>query len=102
MAVRLFETFDFMHCQFQCPSQDNGADGPVKTLREIIQACEAAGMVDLEVGGHVHSRPASVVQGNSTDQLLVLPCEFFFILPPNPSKPFFDSLPPATHKSLIL
>lgn len=81
MAVWLFETCDFIHCQFQCPSQDNGADAPVKTLREIIQACEAAGMVDLEVGGHVHSRPASVVQGNSTDQLLVLPCEFFSFCP---------------------
>ena len=69
MSVRLFGTCDFMQCQF--PSQDQGADGPVKTLREVIQACEAAGMVDLEVGGHVHSRPASVVQGNSADQLLV-------------------------------
>ena len=62
--------FNLCYFHVSC-SQDQGVDGPVKMLREIIQQCEASGMVDMEIGGHVHTRPAAVVQGNSPDQLLV-------------------------------
>ena len=51
--------------------QENGTDGPVKTLRETIQQCETAGLVDFELAGHCYNRPPAVVQGVSTDQYLV-------------------------------
>ena len=50
--------------------QESGNDGPLRSLREILQHCETNGMVDLELGGHSYSRPASVVQGVARDQLL--------------------------------
>lgn len=45
-------------------------DGPVKTLREVMQQVETSGMVDFTLAGHEYSRPPAVVQGNAADQLL--------------------------------
>ena len=64
--------------------QESGADGPVKPLRQVIQQCESAGLVDLEIGGHTHSRPASVVQGNSPDQFLGLYFQVCLFIGPKP------------------
>lgn len=49
--------------------QENGADGDLQVLRQIIQKCEANGMVDFELANHNYSRPAIVVQGRSADTL---------------------------------
>ena len=47
-------------------------DGDVKSLQDVIQACERDGMVDFELAGHEYSRPAAVMQGQVADQLLRL------------------------------
>ncbi|CAK8986598.1 Uncharacterized protein SCF082_LOCUS619 [Durusdinium trenchii] len=62
-----------VECKFQSDLvpvvlEEGGHDGDLKTLRGVIQQCEAAGMVDFELGGHSFSRPAAVVQGKSGDQ----------------------------------
>ena len=59
----------FDYCP-KCWCQENGSDGPIKSLKEVIQQCEASGMVDFQLAGHVFSRPPAVVQGVSVDQCL--------------------------------
>ena len=59
-----------LHDCRKCWCQENGSDGPVKSLKEVIQQCEASGMVDFQLAGHVFSRPPAVVQGVSADQCL--------------------------------
>ena len=48
--------------------QEGGQDSDLKSLRAAIQYCESKGMVDFELGGHVYSRPPSVVQGHTSDK----------------------------------
>ena len=60
--------------------QESGNDGPLKTLREILQQCEAQGLVDLELGGHTYSRPASVVQGMVGDRLLAFKFKYLQVV----------------------
>lgn len=48
--------------------QESGSDGPVTTLRDVIQKQESAGMIDMALGGHDYSRPAGVVQGRDADR----------------------------------
>lgn len=53
---------------FLIAMQEGSQDSDLKTLRAAIQYCESKGMVDFELGGHVYSRPPSVVQGHSADK----------------------------------
>ncbi|CAK9115722.1 unnamed protein product [Durusdinium trenchii] len=51
--------------------EENGQDGAVTTLREVIRKCESMNMVDVELGGHTYSRPPQVVQGLANDRFEV-------------------------------
>lgn len=65
-----------------CDCQENGHDSDLKSLRSVLQQCEATGMVDFELGGHTFSRPAAVVQGLSADKFLALIKSFLFNFKP--------------------
>ena len=52
--------------------QDAGSDGPITTIRLMLQTLERKGDVDYSVGGHTCSRPPSVQQGTSTTDFFEL------------------------------
>ena len=53
--------------------QDNGADGPVTTLRAALQAVERSGMIEYSLGGHSCTRPSDVQQGKADDSFDIVP-----------------------------
>eukprot|EP00438_Fugacium_kawagutii_P036575 Skav211972 [mRNA] locus=scaffold1330:1253:3988:+ [translate_table: standard] len=49
---------------------ENGADGDLKSLKDVIQECERKGMVDFDLAGHTYTRSAAVMQGQAADSFL--------------------------------
>ena len=55
------------------PSQENGCDLPVQTLRDVLQHIESKGCVDFSLGGHTCARPPEVQQGKAPDSFVITP-----------------------------
>ena len=51
-----------------CVQDQNGRDGPVKTLRAIMHDLEKSGHASFEVAGHKVDRPPGVINGTESDR----------------------------------
>ncbi|CAK9100995.1 unnamed protein product [Durusdinium trenchii] len=56
-----------------CIYEENSVDGPMQSLRTILQRIESQGIVDFQLGGHKVARPPDVQQGKAPDHFDVMP-----------------------------